>query len=149
MNLKQKIEEAIITALKAHQELVVSTLRMLMAGIINAEIAKQKELTDEEVIEVIQKEVKNRRESISAFKVGNREDLATKEAKELEILSQYLPAQMSQEELKKIVAEVIDQLKAKPQDFGKVMGAAMAKVKGKADGGQVSAIVRELLGEVE
>ena len=145
MTLKQKIEEAIVTALKAHQELMVSTLRMLMAGIKNAEIAKQKELTDEEVIEVIQKEAKNRRESIGAFKEGGREDLVAKETKELEILSQYLPAQMSQEDLEKIVAEVVDQLKAKPADFGKVMGAVMARVKGKADGGLVAELVKKSL----
>ncbi len=137
MNLKQKIEEAIVIALKGHQELVVSTLRMLMAAIKNVEIAKQKELSDEEVIEVVQKEVKNRRESIVAFKAGNREDLADKENKELDILNKYLPAQISEEELKKIVSEVAVQLKAGPGDFGKVMGAVMARVKGKADGGQV------------
>jgi len=145
MNLKQKIEEAIIVALKSHDELAVSTLRMLKAGINNAEIAKQKELIDEEVIEAIQKEIKNRRESISAFKAGNREDLATKEAKELGILNLYLPAQMSQEELKKIVSEVVTQLNAKPADFGKVMGEVMAKVKGKADGGLVAQVVKESL----
>lgn len=146
MSLFQKIEEDLKLALKSREELTVSTLRFLISAIKNQEIEKQRELTDEEVVQILQKQIKQRRESITAFQSGRREDLALKEKKELEILSKYLPQQLTPKELEEIVKEVIAQLGPTPKDFGKVMGQVMAKVKGKAEGSLVSQTVKEALG---
>jgi len=105
-------------------------------------------LTDEEIIEVISAEAKKRRESIEGFQKGNRQELADKEKKELEILEKYLPEQLSQEELKKLVQEAIAKVGAKEmRDMGKIMQELMPKIKGKADGSSVSKAVKELLGQ--
>lgn len=145
MNLRKKLEEDLKVSLKGRDELKVSVIRFVLAAIINREIEKQKEVEDEEVIQILEKQVKQRKESIEAFRVGKREDLAAKEEKEVEILSKYLPQKLSDRQLEKVVRQVIDQLKAGSSDFGKVMGLVMAKVKGKAEGGRVSEVVKKLL----
>lgn len=126
----------------------ISVLRMLIADIHNEEIAKKKrgKLTDEEIVEVIQRRVKKHKDSIEAFKKGERKDLVKKEEEEMEILMQYLPKQLSKEEVEKIVKEAIIKAKATSMtDMGKVMGQVMPQVKGKADGKMVSGIVKEQL----
>ena len=134
-------------ALKARDEIRVSVLRFLLSAIHNQEIKKQQELSDEEVTAVIQKQTKERRESIEAFQKGGREDLMKKEEAELDILSKYLPQQLSEEEVKNLVTEVIRETGAgSPADFGLVMGAVMGKVKGRADGQLVASLVKEVLG---
>lgn len=133
-------------ALKARDEIRVSVLRFLLSAIHNQEIQKQQDLTDGEVIAVIQKQVKERRESIEAFQKGGREDLMNKEEAELDILSKYLPQQLSEEEVKNLVTEVIKETgEGSPADFGRVMGAVMGRVKGRAGGSIVSKLVKEKL----
>ncbi len=126
-----------------------SVLRMLLSGINYFEIQKGGAgytATDEDVLAVVQKEAKQRNDSIEQYKAGGRQDLADKENMELIILQTYLPTQMSEEEVRKLVEEAISQTSATtPQDMGKVMGALMPKTKGKADGSLVSRIVKELL----
>lgn len=132
----------------ARDEVKVSTLRLLLSEIKNAEIAKVGDLSDQDIISVIQKEVKKRKEAATAFRSGGREEAAVKEEAESRILEQYLPAQLSTEELTNIVEDTINEMGAATvQDMGKVIGAVMSKVKGQADGGAVSSIVKERFAE--
>ena len=145
--LKDKIQEALKKALKRQQGVEVSTLRLLLSEIKYAEIAQQKPADDSKVIDVIGKEVKRRRESIEAFKKGNRSDLVAQEEAELTVLMSYLPKQMSREEVVAVARQAMDAVGARgPSDKGKVMAQLMPQLKGRADGREVSEIVSELLG---
>ncbi len=147
MALKDSIREALADALKQQRKAEVSALRLLLAEIRNVEIAEQRPADDNKVIEVIGREVKRRRESIEAFRKGNRNDLVKQEEAELAVLMSYLPKQMSREEIVAAAREVVEAMGAKgPSDKGKVMSQLMPKLKGKADGREVSEIVTELLG---
>ncbi len=147
---KQKLQEELKQAMLARDVLKTSVLRLLLSAINYYEIQKGGagyEATDEDVLQVIQKEAKQRRDSIEEFKKANRPELVEKESKELEMLQVYLPQQMSEEEIRTLVKEAINQTGAKTMaEMGKVMGALMPKTKGKADGSLVSKIVRESLG---
>jgi uncharacterized protein YqeY len=144
--LKDRIQEALKGALKRQQTIEVSTLRLLLAEIKNAEIAQQKPADDNRVLDAIAKEAKRRRESIEAFKKGNRGDLVAQEEAELAVLVSYLPKQMSRDEIVAAARQAIDAVGAKePNDKGKVMAQLMPQLKGKADGKEVSEIVAELL----
>ena len=147
--LKDKIQEDLKQAMIARDEFRLSAIRMLKSAIQYYEIQKGGagyEATDEDVIDVLGKEVKKRKESAELYKQGGREESAANEQKEVEILQTYLPKQMSEDEVRTLVKEAITQTGAKtPQEMGKVMGALMSKVKGKADGTLVSNIVREEL----
>lgn len=147
--LKQKLKEELKQSMLARDEIKTSTLRMLLSAITYYEIQKGGagyEATDEDVLSVIQKEVKQRKDSIEQFRSGGREELAQKEQRELELLQKYLPEQMSEDEISQIVDEAVRQTGAtSSQDIGKVMGVVMPKIKGKADGAVVSRIVRERL----
>ena len=146
MALKDSIQEALRGALKRQQRVEVTTLRLLLSEIKNAEIAQQKPADDNRVLDVIAKEVKRRRESIEAFKRGNRSDLVAQEEAELAILVTYLPEQMSRAEIMAAARQVVDAVEAKgPSDRGRVMAQLMPQLKGKADGKEVSEIVSELL----
>lgn len=146
MSLKDKIKQDYLTAYKAKEETKVSVLRMLQSAIKNAEIESKEEMLDGDVVKVIQKEIKQRQDSISSYKSGGRDDLANIESEELTILETYLPKQLSDQEIDEIVAGVIKVVGAtSKQDFGKVMGATMPKVAGKTDGNKVSASVNRLL----
>lgn len=178
MVLKEKIQEDLEIALKKKREIEVSALRMLKAAIFNKEkekryklskekseaelekmgkeskeakeLEKESALTDEEVLEVISSEIKKRKEAIDLYEKGNRPELAGKEKKEVEILQSYLPKQMSEEEIKKLVVEVIAEVEAEEmKDMGKVMAELMPKVKGKADASLVSKVVKESLTNLE
>ena len=131
----------------ARDEFKTSVLRMVLSAINYYEIGKGGagyEATDEDVMSVLQKEAKQHNDSIEQFKKAGRQELVDKETKELEILKQYMPEQMGEEEIRKLVEETIAQTGAKSiQDIGKVMEVLMPKVKGKADGGLVSKVVRE------
>lgn len=134
--------------MKAGDETKTSTLRMLKAAILKFEVSgkEKKDASDEDILGIIAKEIKQRRDSIEQFKAGNRFEMAEKEEKELDILLAYMPPQLSEDELKKVVQEVIEETGAKSkQDMGRVMGAVMAKVKGQADGGLVKEVVNALL----
>ena len=154
MTLKGKIQEDLNSAIKSKREIETSTLRMLSAAILNKEKEKRYKsgksedipLTDEEITEVVFNEVKKRKEAIELYEKGDRQELADKEKKEAEILQKYLPEQLTEEEVKKLVKEAITKVGAKEQkDMGKVMAELMPQVKGKADGGLVSKVVKELL----
>jgi uncharacterized protein YqeY len=164
MTLKEKIQEDFKKALKGKREIELSTLRMLSAAIFNKEkekryklsqekpdlsgeeLEKGSQLTDDEVIEVVSSEVKKRKEAISEFEKGEREDLVRKEKEELKILQKYLPEQLSKEEIESLAKETIEKVGAKElKDMGRVMGELMPKLKGKTDGNEVSNIVKELL----
>jgi len=136
-------------AMKNKDVLKVSVLRMLIAAFNNEAInlmRKDEGLSDEEAIKVLKKEAKKRKDSIEQYIAGGRPELAASEQKESEILSVYLPAEMSEEDLKKIVAEVIAEMgEVSPSQFGMVMKAVMAKTAGKADGGMASKVVKEVL----
>jgi uncharacterized protein YqeY len=146
MTLKDKIQEALKGALKRQQGVEVSTLRLLLSEIKYAEIAQQKPADDGKVLDVIAREAKRRRESIEAFRKGNRSDLVEQEEAELAILMNYLPKQMSREEIVAAARAVMDMVGAKGlSDKGRVMAQLMPQIKGKADGREVSEIISELL----
>lgn len=146
---KQQLQEELKQSMLAKNVEKTSTLRMLLSAINYYEINKGGagyEATEENVLSVIQKEVKQRKDSIEQFQKGGRQDLVDKETAELKLLETYLPAQMNEEEITKLVEEAVSQTSASSvQDMGKVMGALMPKVKGKADGTLVSKIVKEKL----
>ncbi|MEK7110747.1 MAG: GatB/YqeY domain-containing protein [Patescibacteria group bacterium] len=147
MSLLSRISEDIKTAQKAVEAVHLNTLRFLMAQLQNREIEKRGSgsagpLTDEETLQVIQREAKKRREAIELYRAGNRADLATKEEAELDIISAYLPAQFGEAE----IAAVIDRLVAKgPREFNAIMKMAMAELKGRADGKAVGEAIRAKL----
>lgn len=147
--LKQKLREELKQSMLARNELKTSVLRMIISAINYFEIQKGGagyEATDEDVLAVIQKEAKQRKDSIEEFTKANRLELVEKETKELEMLQVYLPKQMSEEKIKALAKEAISQTGAKTiAEIGKVMGALMPKVKGKADGELVSKVVKESL----
>ena len=160
--LRERINSDIKQAMIAKNELLLLVLRGINAAIKNKEIEKRTKLSknehdvvkleelcklsDEEILDVISSEAKKRKDSIVEFEKGNRQDLVDKETKELEILKQYLPEQMSEDAIKNIVKRAIEETKAfGPKDTGKVMAKIMSQVKGKADGSMVSKIVGELL----
>lgn len=146
MSIQQNIEKDYLKSFKAHDQARVDVLRLIKAALKNHEIEiREGILSDAETTAVLMKEAKKRRESITLYNQGNRPELAAIEEAELKVISEYLPAQMGDDELQKIVADVITELKPTPKDFGKVMSAVMAKVKGQADGNRVSAAVKALL----
>ncbi|MFZ3089316.1 MAG: GatB/YqeY domain-containing protein [Nitrospirota bacterium] len=150
MSLQEQLVNDMKEAMKARDEVKVSTIRMLRAAIKNKEIEKggtSYKLSDKEIIDVIITAIKQRKDSIEQFTKGNRNDLAEKEKKEAEILQGYLPPQMSEDEIKAEVKKAIAETGAVSQkDMGKVMKALMPKVAGKADGAVVNRLVKELIG---
>ena len=146
MSLQERITSDLYQAQKQGDKARMSALRLIKSGIQYAEIAKGASLDDAGVIDVFNKEVKQRRESIEGFTKGNRSDLVEKEKTELAILLEYLPKQISRQEISEIIRKVVGEVGAKgPGDKGKVMSKLMPQVKGKADGREVGAIVDELL----
>lgn len=146
-SLLEKISADLNLAIKAGDKVKVSTLRLLLANLHNAKIAKGADLTDEEVEREIARDVKRHRESIAAYEAGNRADLVDKERKELEVLARYLPKQLSEDEVSKIVEGVIAEIGASGiSDMGKVMAKVMAKVGEGADGGTIAQEVKKKLG---
>ncbi len=144
--LKDQIIQDMIAAMKA-KDPSLETLRMLKAEIMKYEVSgADKEATDEVVLEILKRSVKQRKEATEGFKKGGNMEAAEKEMTEISYLEKYMPEQLSEEAVKKIVQEVIDQTGAGPGDFGKVMGAAMGKLKGQADGEVVNRVVKDLLG---
>lgn len=149
MSLKDRLNEDMKAAMKAKEEgkVRLSVIRMIRAAVKNAEIEKKQEFNDDQVIEVIARELKMRRDAIEEFTKGNRMDLVQKMNEEIVILMEYLPQQLSEEEIRQIAREVIAERNAQGlKDLGKVMGTVASRTKGRADGRQVNQIVRELLG---
>lgn len=140
------IEKDLIKAIKTKNETSVSTLRILKSAIHNWQIANKRDPNDDDILDIIQKEIKSRRDSVNLYKQGNRAELAEKEEKEIAILQKYLPEQISGKEVRLQVKEVISQTNASgPQDMGKVMAVLIGEFKGRADGAMVSQIVKEEL----
>lgn len=133
-------------AIRARDELRRDTLRMVIAAAYNVQKAAGRELSDDEVLQVLARAVKTRRESIEAYSAAGRDEAAAREQAEIDIVSAYLPAQLSESEVDQIVKETIDEIGASsPRDMGKVMAALVPRTRGRADGKQVSAAVaREL-----
>jgi len=146
--LKTKLNDDLRQALRSGDSLRCSVIRMLLSAMNYSEIAKQATLTDSDILGVIAREIKQRKESIEAYKQANRPELAAKEEAEMAILKAYLPAQMSRDEITSLAKQTIAEVGASgPRDKGKVMGKLMPQVKGKADGQEVNAVVDELLGK--
>ena len=146
MGLEDQIRNDMKEALKSGQKERLSTIRTVLAQIKDERIKKRDDLNEEDVITVLMRAVKSRKDSIDMYRKGGRQDLVDKETAEMEIIQSYLPEQMSEDEVKKIIAEIVDSSGATDmKDIGKIMGPAMAKLKGKADGKLVQQIARSLL----
>lgn len=146
MTLQERLAADLKETMKSGDKVRLGTLRLAKAAVKNAEIAKRQPLDDADVIEILSKEAKQRRESIAEYRNADRPDAAAKEETELAILMEYLPQQMSQEEIQAIVQQVIAETEAVgPRDKGKVMSKLMPQLKGKADGQLVNQIVMQLL----
>ena len=144
--LLSSIQEEVKTALKSGEKFRASTLRLIVSALKLEEKNKAKALTDNEALEILTKMIKQRKDSISQFETANRMELAQKEKDEIEIIQNYLPEQLSEEELSVLINEVIKEINAESiKDMGKVMGILKPKITGKADAGIASGLVKKLL----
>jgi len=144
MKLKEQIKNDLKGSMKSGDNIIRGVLRMLFSDIKNVEINERKEINDEKIIEIIKKNIKSRKDSIEQYTKGNRKDLANQEKVELEILEKYMPEQMGEDEVRKIVINIISKSEAvSASDFGKIMGAVMKEIGNKADGNLVGKVVRE------
>ena len=145
-SIKEKLLEDMKTAMKKGEKDIVSVIRMVRAAVKNVEIEKRKDLDDQETIEVIAKELRQRKDSITEYEKVGKDKVVEDLEKEIEVLAEYLPEQLSREELEKIAEDKIEKTGAGSlADMGKVMGAIMPEIKGKADGREVNEIVKEKL----
>lgn len=164
MNIQKKIESDLVSAMKQHEELRLSVLRMLVAamrnkqtekrtkcakaGVATEDLVRESELTDDEVFEVLRSESKKRKDAIEGFEKGGRPEMAAKERAELEVVGGYLPSELTDEELHALVSEALLATGAgSMKDFGKVMGHVMAGAKNRISGDRVSALVQRMLGK--
>jgi len=150
MGLKEKLQADLTEAIRGRDEVKSGTIRMLLSAITNEEVAGKaaKVLTDAEIVTVLSRETKKRREAVEAFTAAKRDDLANKEKAEAAVIAQYLPEQLSEAEIKKIIADAIAETNAAgPAGMGLVMKVLQPKIAGKADGGVVSALVKAALGQ--
>ena len=148
VNLKQRLSDDLKQAMKGGDTVRRSVIRLVMASISNAEIAKRSTLDDSDITGIIAKDARQHQESIESFKQGNRPDLVAKEEAEMAVLQGYLPKQMSHEEIVEAARQVIAEVGAQgPGDKGKVMQQIMPRLKGKADGRVINEVVTELLGQ--
>ena len=150
MGLKEKLQADLTEAIRGRDEVKSGTIRMLLSAITNEEVAGKaaKVLTDAEIITVLSRETKKRREAVEAFTAAKRDDLANKEKAEAVVIAQYLPEQLSEAEIKKMITEVIAETNAAgPAGMGLVMKVLQPKIAGKADGGIVSSLVKAALGQ--
>ena len=148
MGLKEKLQADLTDAIRSRNEVVSGTVRMLLAAITNEEVAGKaaKVLTDAEIITVLSREAKKRREAVEAYTQAKRDDLAGKEKAEAAVIANYLPEQLSEDEIKKLIADAIAETDAKgPAGMGLVMKVLQPKIAGKADGGVVSGLVKAAL----
>lgn len=146
MSLLSTLNDDMKTAMKEKDKEALQVIRMLKASIQNEQIKAGHELNADEELTVLSREMKQRRDALSEFVQAGREDLVEKVKVEITIVEKYLPKQLTEEEIRKIISEAIEKVQAtSAKEFGKVMGAVIPLVKGKADGNQVNAIVKELL----
>lgn len=142
--IKKDIEQAIIKALKEKNTLELKVLRFVLSEIKYAEINQRKDLTDQEISSILQKELKKRKEAIELFKRVDKNDLVKDEQKQLVVIESYLPVQITQEELSLIIDQTLKELTDK-SNTGKIIGLIIAKTKGQADGSQVSTLIKQKL----
>jgi uncharacterized protein len=150
MGLKEKLQADLTDAIRSRNEVVSGTVRMLLAAITNEEVAGKaaKVLTDAEIITVLSREAKKRREAVEAYTQAKRDDLAGKEKAEAAVIANYLPEQLSEDEIKKLIQAAIAETDAKgPAGMGLVMKVLQPKIAGKADGGVVSGLVKSALAQ--
>lgn len=146
MSIAVRLRDDLKIAMKSKDELKKSVIRLALAGLKNAELEKGAPLSESEEVDVMARQAKMRRESIEEYEKAGRFDAADAERKEMEIIMSYLPRQLSEDELRQIISETIAQTGAEePRDIGKVMGAVMPKLRGRADGKLVNSMVREML----
>lgn len=144
--LKQTLNETLVTAMKAKEQDKVNVLRSIQAAIKQVEVDKRIELSDTDILSVLQKQVKQRQESLSIYKDNGREDLANKEQFEIDIISQFLPTPLTEDELKEIVSQVVTELQATSiKDMGKVMNEVKTRTAGKAEPSIISVLVKKVL----
>jgi uncharacterized protein YqeY len=150
MDLQEQLRADLKTALRERDPVRKSAIRMALAALKNARVEKNADLTEDEMVAVLAKEVKQRRNAMAEFERAGRQDLVASEAAELAVLESYLPEALSEEAIVELAREVIAETRAdSPRQMGQVMGALMPRVRGRADGRQVSQIVRELLASSE
>ena len=150
MGLKEKLQSDLTEAIRGRAEVKSGTIRMLLAAITTEEVSgkEARVLTDSEIITVLSREAKKRREAVEAYVAAKRTDLADKEKAEGEVIAEYLPAQLSEDEIKKMIADAIAETGAAgPSGMGSVMKVLSPKIAGKADGGVVSGLVKAALGQ--
>jgi len=146
MGLEEKLLQDMNSAMKSGDKVALETIRMVRAQPKNASIAKGEDLSEEDVIEVLSKEAKKKKESLELYKQGGREDLVEKEEKESSVIASYLPEALSQEELEEIVDKAVEETGARSlMEMGKVMGVVMPQVKGRAEGKGVQELVKKKL----
>jgi uncharacterized protein len=150
MGLKEKLQSDLTDAIRSRAEVKSGTIRMLLAAITTEEVSGKaaRVLKDDEIITVLSREAKKRREAVEAYVAAKRDDLADKERAEGEVIAEYLPAQLSEDEIKKMIADAISETGATgPAGMGLVMKVLSPKIAGKADGGVVSGLVKAALGQ--
>jgi uncharacterized protein YqeY len=146
MSIEERLQEDMKQAMKAGRKDELSAIRLLRAQLKDARIDKGEDLTEQEVMGILQKAAKSRKESIEIYHEGNRQDLVDKEQFELDVIKRYLPAEMSEEEIRRIITEQINSLNlTSEKDIGRLMGALMAQLKGRADGKIVQKLASEAL----
>ncbi|MBO7743817.1 GatB/YqeY domain-containing protein [Paenibacillus sp. MWE-103] len=146
MNLSERLNDDMKQAMKSQDKFKLTTIRMLRASIKNQEIELKRPLEDAEVLDILSREIKQRKDSLQEFEKAGRDDLAKGVAAEIEIISEYLPQQLTEEEIKLIVQQTIQETGASSKaEMGKVMSALMPKVKGRADGKLVNTFVQQFL----
>jgi uncharacterized protein len=146
MGLNEQLMDDLKDAMRNRQEVRLSTIRMLRAAVANESIEKRRPLDDGEIVVLVSRQIKQRRESIDAFLQGNRPELAAREQEELEILRSYMPEQLSREQIAEAARAAIQELSARgPGDFGRVMSVLAPRLKGRADGREIAEVVREEL----
>ena len=142
----EKLDKNMIEAMKAHEKERLTVIRMVQAALKQEQIDHKKEINDELLIDVVNKQIKMRKDSIAEFEKANRTDLVEQTQAEIDILLAYLPEQLSSEEVEKIINDIFEEVKPEGmKDMGKVMGLAQSQLKGKADMKEVSTIIREKL----
>jgi uncharacterized protein YqeY len=146
MSLKEKLKQDMVSATKSRDLVALSTLRLLLSSVKYREIELREEADDGEILKIIGTNIKQRKESVELYKKGGREDLAEKESREIEVLKAYLPPKLDRDELVSLIKEVISDVGAQGiQDMGKVMKDVMPRVAGRAEGKEVSDLVRDIL----
>ena len=141
--IKEEIQKAVISAMKGKQTTELKVLRFVLSLIQYEEINKQKKLTEDETVSVLRKEIKKRKEAIELFKKGNRQELVADEEAQIKIIERYLPQQMSDADLEKVVESVLATSEKSMANMGKLIGAVMERVKGQADGAKVAFLVKK------